>query len=79
MLVQFGKWALLGAGILGMFFSFVAWFFVPGTVGLNRIIVPRLFASLAVNAFLLSAVLFCGAADNEPRTPKTSFTRSDRR
>ncbi len=73
MIVQLGKWTLFGAGILGTFFSFVAWFFVPGTADLSRIIVAGLFASLAMNAFLLSAVLFCDTADNDARALAAAF------
>ncbi|HEX4544221.1 MAG TPA: hypothetical protein VH114_13720 [Candidatus Acidoferrum sp.] len=63
-LIQGGKWTLLGAGALGSFFAFAAWFLVPGTVDLNRIVVAGLFASLAINAFLLSGVLSCGTAED---------------
>jgi hypothetical protein len=45
-LIKAGKWAFLGAGMLGVFFSFVAWFLVPGSVDLNRLVVAGLFASL---------------------------------
>ena len=57
-LIHIGKWVFLTAGLLGAFFSFVAWFLVPGPVDLNRLGVAGLFASLATNAFLLSGVFF---------------------
>jgi hypothetical protein len=68
MLIKTGKWVFLGAGTLGSFFTLIAWFAVPGPVDLNRIVVAGLFASLAVNAFLLSGVFFCGTTENDSHT-----------
>jgi hypothetical protein len=56
-LIQLGKWGFLGLGLLGVCFAFAAWFVVPGVVDQNRLIVAVLFASLAINAFLLSGIL----------------------
>ena len=61
LLIRLGKWIFLIAGILSAFFSLVAWFLVPGPVDLNRLMVAGLFASLAINAFLLSGMLFFGS------------------
>jgi hypothetical protein len=68
-----GKWVFLSAGMLGSFFTLAAWFLVPGQVDLNRIVVAGLFASLAINAFLLSGVLFCGAEEDGFRTLRLIF------
>jgi hypothetical protein len=72
-LIKVGKWVFLSAGTLGSFFTFAAWFLVPGPVDLNRIVVAGLFASLAINAFLLSAVLFSGTAEDRFRTLTSVF------
>jgi hypothetical protein len=72
-LIKVGKWAFLGAGMLGVFFSLVAWFLVPGAVDLNRLLVAGLFASLATNAFLLSGLFFCVNSEDGLHTLKSSF------
>jgi hypothetical protein len=56
--LQIGKWLSLGAGVLGGFFSFAAWFLVPGSVDWNRLLVASLYASLTTNALLLSGIFF---------------------
>jgi hypothetical protein len=56
LLLQIGKWLFLGAGVLGGFFSFAAWFLVPGPVDLNRFLIAGFYASLTTNALLLSGI-----------------------
>jgi hypothetical protein len=55
---RIAKWVFLAAGVLGAFFSFSAWFLVPGIVDLNRLMVACLFASLTTNSLLLSGIFF---------------------
>jgi hypothetical protein len=59
-LIRSCEWFCFAIGLLLGFFTFVALFFVPGVMDLNRLIVSGLFASLSVNAFLLSAILSRG-------------------
>jgi hypothetical protein len=64
-LMQIGKWTFLSLGSFGVFFSFVAWFLVPGTADVNRLVVASLFASLAINFLLLGGVFFSGSAEDD--------------
>jgi hypothetical protein len=72
-LMLIGKWMLLAVGLLGCFFSFVAWFLVPGAVDRNRLVVAGLFASLATNSFFLSGMLFRESAGDGLHKVKSVF------
>jgi Domain of unknown function (DUF5076) len=71
--LQFGRRLLFGVGVLGVCFSFVAWFLVPGTLDLNRLLVSGLSASLATNVLLLSRILCKKGYDESFGTRKSVF------
>jgi len=68
LVIQIGRWLFLSLGVVGALIAFVALFLVPGAVDLNRIIVVCLFASLAANSLLLSALFFWEAAESSFET-----------
>jgi hypothetical protein len=72
-LIEAGKWVFLIAGVLGAYFSFAAWFLVPGVVDLNRLAAAGLFASLAISAFLLSGLFFRINAERDLHARVTLF------
>jgi hypothetical protein len=71
--LQIAKWVFLAAGVLGAFYSFVAWFLVPGIVDLNRLVVAGLFASLTINALLLSGIFFRESSEDGFGTLQSVF------
>lgn len=71
--LQFGRRLLFGVGVLGVCFSFVACFLVPGTLDLNRLLVLGLSASLATNVFLLSQTLYKTDYDESFGTRESVF------
>jgi hypothetical protein len=58
MIIQVCKSLFLCLGTVAALLSFAALFVVPGVVDLNRLLVVGFFASIAVNAWLLSGILF---------------------
>jgi hypothetical protein len=70
---QFVRRLLLGAGVLGVCFLFVAWFLVPGTASLNRLLLSGLFASLATNVSLLSRMFYKKGYDKGVGTRESIF------
>jgi len=71
--LQIAKWVFLAAGVLGAFYSFIAWFLVPGTVDLNRLVVAGLFASLTTNALLLGGIFFRESSEDGFGTLQSVF------
>jgi hypothetical protein len=73
LLLQISKWLFLGAGVLCGFFSFAAWFLVPGRVDLNRFLVAGFCASLTTNALLLSGIFFSEGSERAFATAGSVF------
>jgi hypothetical protein len=71
--LQIAKWVFLAAGVLGAFYSFIAWFLVPGIVDLNRLVVAGLFASLTTNALRLGGIFFRESSEDGFGTLQSVF------